>query len=254
MDLNTDQIKHSHQFPPSSISLTSSLSSITVDVCKNRCQDAYAYTPDLSGYGLTVFSLRNNRSWRVSHKYFYLEPQAGDFNIAGHQFQWRDGVFSVELSDIKSDGNRDMFFHAMEGHHMYRVSTRIIKNETLATRSYHGNDFVDVGDRGQNSQTSSADIHKESGVMFLGLVNQNALACWNAAASLKEITTVARNDEKMIYPSDVKVYNDKIYMLTNKMPEFIYGKLNYDEVNFIVWSNTVKNAVRNTKCDKPRRH
>ncbi|CAH0564872.1 unnamed protein product [Brassicogethes aeneus] len=249
MDLNNDQIIHSHQFPSSSISAASNFASITVDVTKNNCQNAYAYMPDLAGYGLTVYSLRNDRSWRVTHNYFYLEPHAGEFTIAGHTFQWNDGVFSVELSEIKSDGNRDMYFHSMAGHHMYRVNTRFLKNETLATRSYHGRDFEDLGNRGENSQTSSADIHQESGVMFLGLVNQNALACWNTASSLRDISIVAKNDRTMIYPCDVKVYKDKVYMLTNTMPEFLYGQLNYGEINFRIWSNTIRDAVRNTACE-----
>lgn len=93
------------------------------------------------GYAVIVYSLKENRSWRVTHNYFYLEPLAGELFIAGHHFQWNDGVFSVELSDIKQDGFRDMYFHSMAGTHMYRVSTRILKNQTAATRSYHGNDF-----------------------------------------------------------------------------------------------------------------
>lgn len=52
----------------------------------------------------------------------------------------------------------------------------------------------------------------------------------------------------MIYPSDVKVSKDKIYMLTNTMPGFLYGHLNYDEINFRVWSNTIEGAIQGTRC------
>lgn len=106
-----------------------------------------------------------------------------------------------------------------------------------------------VGNRGENSQTSSADIHMDSGIMFLGLVNQNALACWNTATSLHDISLVQKDDRKMIYPCDVKVYKDKVYMLTNTMPEFLYGQLDYNEVNFRIWSNYVDEAVKGTKCN-----
>lgn len=95
----------------------------------------------LGGFGVIVYSLKENKSWRVTHNYFYLEPMAGEFFIAGHNFQWNDGVFSLELTGIKPNGYRDLYFHAMAGTHMYKVSTEIMRNETLATRSYHGNDF-----------------------------------------------------------------------------------------------------------------
>lgn len=108
--------------------------------------------------------------------------------------------------------------------------------------------FQNLGNRGPLSQTSSADIHKPSGTLFLGLVNQNALGCWKLDRPLSTISVVQRDDQKMIYPCDVKVYNDKIYLLTNTMPGFLYGRLNYDEVNFRIWSNDISDAVRGTNC------
>ncbi|XP_056633257.1 L-dopachrome tautomerase yellow-f2-like [Diorhabda sublineata] len=248
MDLNTDKIIHSYELPQDNLVQSSAIASITVDVTKNTCDDAFAYIPDLGGYGLIVFSLKENRSWRLSHNYFHLEPLAGEFFISGHRFQWNDGIFSTELTLPQADGYRDLYFHAMAGTHMYRVSTRILRNQTLSTRSYHGEDFKVIGDRGPNSQTSAADIHKPSGVMFLGLVNQNALGCWNIKKPLDTISIVQKDDRKMIYPCDVKVYQDKVYLITNAMPEFLYGNLNYDEVNFRVWSNTVDDAVAGTQC------
>lgn len=105
-----------------------------------------------------------------------------------------------------------------------------------------------VGDRGKNSQSSSADIHKPSGVMFLALINQNALGCWKISNPLDTISVVQKDDQKMIYPSDVKISGDKIFVLTNTMPSFLYGRLNYDEVNFRVWSNSIEEAIQGTQC------
>ncbi|XP_018561263.1 L-dopachrome tautomerase yellow-f2-like [Anoplophora glabripennis] len=248
MDLQTDKVIQQYVIPLDQLRPTTTLASVTVDVSKTDCDSAYAYLPDLGGYGLIVYSLKENKSWRVTHNYFYLEPLGGEFNVAGHQFQWNDGVFSVELTAMKSDGYRDLYFHSMAGTHIYKVSTRILRDEALATRSYHENDFQSLGDRGPLSQTSSADLHKSSGTLFLGLVNQNALGCWNIERPLDTISVVQKDDQKMIYPSDVKVYNDKVYLLTNTMPGFLYGRLNYDEVNFRVWSNGVLDAVLGTKC------
>lgn len=112
-----------------------------IDVTSNTCEDAFAYIPDLAGYGLIVYSFREDNSWRINHNYFFLENLAGEFHVAGLDFQWNDGIFSIALTEEKADGTRDAYFHAMAGTHLYRVSTSILRNETLATRSYHGNDF-----------------------------------------------------------------------------------------------------------------
>lgn len=113
--------------------------------------------------------------------------------------------------------------------------------------------FQIVGNKGELSQTSSSDLYQPTGILFLGLVNKNALGCWNINTPLSDISLVHRSDEKMIYPSDVKIVEDKIVVLTNTMPVFLYGTLNYDQINFRVWVETVETAVRGTKCD-PSRH
>lgn len=52
-------------FPESSIAAATNLASVTVDVTKEQCHDAYAYMPDLAGYGLTVFR------WIMRENAFY---------------------------------------------------------------------------------------------------------------------------------------------------------------------------------------
>lgn len=59
--------------------------------------------PDLGGYGVIVYSLKDNDSWRVNHHYFHFDPLAGQYKVGGIQFEWTDGVFSLALS--KSDSN-----------------------------------------------------------------------------------------------------------------------------------------------------
>lgn len=108
-----------------------------------------------------------------------------------------------------------------------------------------------MGDRGALAQTSASDLHQSSGVLFLGLVNQNALGCFNTNKGfrLSNFDVVQRDDEKMIYPCDVKIHNNDVILLTNNMPIFLYSTLNYDQVNFRVWIQNVKAAVKDTRCD-----
>lgn len=88
----------------------------------------------VGAHELIVYSLKQDRSWQISHDFFKPEPKDAELSVAGFKFEWQDGIFSTELSDCKTDGFRDLYFHALASTIMYRVPTRILRNETLATQ------------------------------------------------------------------------------------------------------------------------
>lgn len=71
---------------------------------EDTCDNAFAYVPDLGGYGVVVYSLKQDDSWRVSHHYFHFEPLAGSYRVGGVEFQWTDGVFGLALSEPRENG------------------------------------------------------------------------------------------------------------------------------------------------------
>lgn len=87
------------------------------------------------------YSLRDNRMWSFTHNYFHLDPLHGDFNIAGIDFQWDDGIFSITMGPKQPDGFRTVYFHPMVSTKEYAVSAKVLRNETAASRSFHGEDF-----------------------------------------------------------------------------------------------------------------
>lgn len=70
----------------------------------NNCNDAYAYVPDLGGYGIVVYSWADNDSWRIKHNFFHFDPLKGNLYSGGVNFQWTDGVFALALSPLQNDG------------------------------------------------------------------------------------------------------------------------------------------------------
>jgi Major royal jelly protein len=75
-----------------------------VDDDENNCDEAYAYVPDLGAYGVVVYSLADDKMWRVKHNFFHFDPLHGDYNVSGYNFQWTDGVFGMSLSNKLADG------------------------------------------------------------------------------------------------------------------------------------------------------
>lgn len=61
--------------------------------------------------------------------------------MAGVQFQWNDGIFSITLGDRERNGFKTAYFHSMASTSEFSVSTQILRNQSAAARSYHGQDF-----------------------------------------------------------------------------------------------------------------
>lgn len=63
-----------------------------------QCANTVAYIADVTGFGILVYDMRRNRSWRVQNKLLYSCPAYGTFTIAGESFDLMDGVFGLALS------------------------------------------------------------------------------------------------------------------------------------------------------------
>lgn len=112
-DLERNSLVRRFDIPQSIVERGNGLASVTVDVQATSCDNAYGYIPDLANYRLYVYSFRQNRIWSFTHNYFHFDPLHGDFNVAGLQYQWNDGIFSVTLSNRNADGYRSAYFHPM---------------------------------------------------------------------------------------------------------------------------------------------
>lgn len=249
IDLKTGQRVRRFEIP---LEDGTALASITVDVEPGRCDAAFAYFPDFFNYRLHVYSFEENRLWTFVHNFFYLDPLQGDFNVAGQRYQWRDGIFSITLGPTLEDGFRSALFHPMSSLNEYMVSTRILQNRTNAERMFHGQDFQFLGRRQEFGQSNIHDFDETTGVVFYSEVARNAIGCWNSgdkfAAETHDI--VFRDDLRLIYPSDLKVDNEgNLWVLSNRMPEFMYGQMDVNAFNFRVWKGKTSEIIKGTNCE-----
>lgn len=141
INLIDDSLLRRFEIPDSLVGPGNGLVSLTIDDPNETCQDTFAYLTDWLNSNMIVYSLQQNRAWTINHNYFFFDPLHGNFDVGGLQFTRRDGLFSVALSHKLRDGYKIAFFHAMSSDAEFVVSTQILRNETLATRKYHGRDF-----------------------------------------------------------------------------------------------------------------
>ncbi|KAH8417649.1 hypothetical protein KR222_003614, partial [Zaprionus bogoriensis] len=252
MDLKTDQLYHRYEMPESIVDTGRGLASIAVDVTSlERCGDTFAYIPDEANSRLYVYSMAKDRMWAFSHNYFHFDPLGGNLHIGGHNFRWSHGITSIALGKPLSNGSRMIYFHALSSNDEFRVACNVLRNESNAARSDHFGDFLYLGRRGDNRQSTAHQVDQKTGVMFFAEIQTNGVGCWNMnyPFSAANHGIVVADPENMIFPSDLEIDEDgDIWVLTNTLPKFIYSKLDTNEYNFRVWKRSVTDAKHNTMC------
>ncbi|XP_045497878.1 protein yellow [Colias croceus] len=248
-DLQTDKLLRNYVFPEDQVKEDSGFANIAVE--DTDCEDTYAYSGDLGKPAVVVYSWKKNESWRITHHFFHINPLACDFSVKGHNFSWTDAIFGLGLSAPNADNYSTLYFHPMSSYDEFAVSTEYLRNQTVADENF--NAFKLLGSRGPNAQSSASFVDPKTGVLFYSLVNLNAVACWrttNKEYIMKNQGRIYMDDEKMIYPTDIKVdYNENLWVLSNRMPIWMYGQLDPNDVNFRVFSAPVLKAISHTACD-----
>ncbi|XP_034952021.1 protein yellow-like [Chelonus insularis] len=247
-DLTTDKIIRKYPLKPDDINQNTFIANIAVDLGPGGCDDAFAYMSDELGYGLIVYSWMNNTSYRVTHSYFMPDPLAGDYNIGGLNFQWgEEGIFGMSLSPLTIDGYRILFFHPLSSNREFAVSTKILRDPELAADSYHA--FQVLAERPMGHSTAS--VMDENGLQLFNLVDQNAVGCWNSLLpySPANHALIARHDEALIFPADVKIRHGAVWIISDRMPNFLLASLNYSDVNFRILTMPLVDAIAGTVCD-----
>lgn len=251
-DLNTDKLLHRYSFKVGDLKEDSFFANVIVDVDKDTCDNAFAYVPDLGGYGVVVYSLKQDDSWRVSHHYFHFEPLAGSYNVSGIQFHWTDGVFGLALSEPRENGFRTMFFHAFSSTKEFCVSTELLRNYTHIDKNEAFHDFKLLGDRGENTQASASYYDPKAQVLFYTQVNRDGVGCWNSKKPYTpENNPLIINDPiQLEFPNDLKVDDeDNLWVLSDKLPRFIFKGLDPTVINHRIFSIKVSDAIAGTACE-----
>lgn len=199
----------------------------------NRCFSIFSSTPGLSLNNISSF--------------LYLPL------CLSCSFQSK-GIFGMALSPIRSDGYRILFFSPLASHREFSVSTRILRDESRVDDSYH--DFFFFGtERAANSHTT-AKVCSDDGILLFNLIDQNAVGCWHTSMPYTPTFhgVVDRDDEGLIFPADVKIdENRDVWVLSDRMSTFLLSDLDYNDVNFRIYSAPLSTLVGGTVCDLSNR-
>ncbi|CAH2064587.1 unnamed protein product, partial [Iphiclides podalirius] len=248
-DLNTDQLVLRYELKQTDLvdeRTPAGLTSINVEINGDSCSDAYAYITDLATEGLVVYSMKSGDSWRLSDRSFVHDNGAMNFTAAGQVLaNWKDGMFSIALTELDSNGKRKAFYHPLVSTQEFSVDTDYLKDK----KRFHSLNTY-LGERGANSQSGSHDYHARSRTLFFANVAQNAISCWNIDKDLapENVAVVAQDPKLLAYVSDLKVIDNSLWVLVNQIPKFIYSRLDTTEYNFFIHSFPIRKLLRGTVC------
>lgn len=252
IDLVKNRKVRTFEIPASIVKEGIGMASVTIDVNASSCDKAYAYIPDLVHTSLYVYSFESNRMWGFNHSSFQHNPNRTNFYVAGHRFEWDDGIFSIALGALNSTtGARTVFYHPMVSTSEFITSTDVLQNETLSKAGNYQHLFRALGERGPNTQSTMHHFDDQSGVLFYAEVNRNAIGCWNSRNNFtaENHDIIHLSQKHLIYPADLNAdVNGTLWILSNKLPTWIYSQLDENQTNFNVWRQEPSVAIRGTKC------
>ncbi|BFF93252.1 protein yellow [Drosophila madeirensis] len=251
-DLKTDTLLRRFTIPADQSKEDSFFANIVVDADRSECQDAFGYVPDLGAYGVIVYSLRKDKSYRVKHNFFHFDPLQGDFNVGGVNFQWTDGVFGLAVGPMNPDHSKDIYFHALASTKEFKVSNRVLQNESHVTGGDSYYDFKYVGDRGMNGQSTAEVFDPETGVIFYTQVNKDAIACWNIKRPYTPDTQglIDSDSHTLVFPNDMKIDSEgTIWVLSDRMPTYLYKELDPSAINYRILMGNNRDLIKGTPCE-----
>lgn len=182
-----------------------------------------------------------------------MDPFVGAFRVSDVLFTWRDGIFGMALGHLQDDfQTRDIYFHTLIGSKEFSVSNRILQNESYSSSTdpvYE--EFKIIGDRGPNGHSTTEVFDPNTNVIYFTQVSKDGIGCWNINTPLHQNTSPLIDSDpiKMVMPVDIKLDDDGfIWLISNRMPQFILKKLNYEDFNYRVLSGKASDLIQDTVC------
>lgn len=252
-DLRTDTLIRKYILPDEQIKQDSLYINIVVDIRDRDCGSAVAYLIDVWRYGIVVYDLFKDSTFRVDHHFFYPDPLAARYELHGIKFQWTDGIFGAALSPVDVHGDRTLFFHPMSSFREFAVSASVFRDKGTAIRSTEK--FMPIGrPRAKDYGHSSGSAVDRNGVMFFNMVTRDSVWCWDTRKEYipQNLGVIGTSNVSLVFPNDIRVDHEpdqSVWLISNRLPLYLYGSLNSGSINYRVFKASVKEAVRDTVCD-----
>lgn len=242
---------HRYDFPEEVVARnTNYLNKIVVD----DAFGGFAYITDNSGAdpGIVVFSRRLNTSWKLREdNSMRAAVNAVAFAVNGSSLNFSihiDGIaigpyFDPNVAETASNSplhynenfERNVYYSPLSSYHLYSIPASVLRNPDFARTASPRQVLETVTDHGVKISQTDGMIMDNQGNLFYGLLKDSAIAQWDSYKpfTLPNQRIVAKDDD-FIQWTDGMTFDDEghLYVVVNRLHNFVAGRLNPSEVNY----------------------
>lgn len=206
----------------------------------------YAYITDNSGAdpGIVVYSRRLNRSWKVRESNsMHAALNAVSFSVNGSNLNFSIHIDGIALGPYYSINKeepqleRNVYYSPLSSYHLYSLPASLLRNPEFAVRATPLQIYQAVTDHGLKVSQSDGMIMDNKGILYFGLLKEHAIAQWDSFQPFTlENQPIIAKDEAYIQWTDGFGFDEEgyLYVVVNRLHNFVAGHLNMTEVNFRV--------------------
>lgn len=228
IDLEKDgEILRSFEFPSD---VTPADSSYLNDIVVDYSDGGYAYITDSSKInpGIIVFSLRENKSWKIIHDSMKAQTEAIQFMVGAERLRYPVHVDGIALSPVDAPVQQ-LYYSPLSSFHLYSVPTAVLKNNTKNIDNY-------VRELGRKSSQTDGMMMSSTGVLYFGLLADDAVAMWDTKL-FPSFTTgqriISRDHSRMRWP-DTFAFDESgdLWCVTNELQNYMNNKVDTSQPNY----------------------
>lgn len=197
---------------------------------------AYISDSDEKNPGIIVFSVASETFWKVSDPSMLAKKDAIGFRIEQTRVTQPLNVNGLALTPAYTEGpNRTLYYSPLSSFTLFALNTRALRDE--ASRQNVSRNVTLMGKRPSQSDGMAMS---NTGILYFGLLADDAVSMWNSNSSTAEHPTfaigqriVSRDHHLMQWPDSFAFDSEgSVWCITNRLHLFLDDALNVDEPNF----------------------
>ncbi|CAG7659227.1 unnamed protein product [Allacma fusca] len=236
LDLKTDQVIHSHEFPAEVVGRTSNFLNDLVVGCTSE-KNCMVYISDSVDAKIIAFDFSTDKSWFVQHPSMKADPDALKFTILGTNYTFDIAVNGIALSN--KDRNFDtVYYCSLSGVDVYSVAVATIKQAGASKQpgvQLKDSDVTHIGKKDSQSDGMTIDAN---GIMYYGDIGHNAIKSWNTNEGKMTDANqkiVAQNDNDLQWVDTFSIDTDgHMFVTPSRLHRHFTDTLDFSDTNFRV--------------------
>ena len=193
----------------------------------------YTYISDASETdpGLIVYSWKENRPWKVrDSRSMRADPGVRTLSFNGVYVDINSNIAGLALSPVSYSGERRLYYSPLSSYSLFSIPTSVLKDETRAI----GDVSAYVKTHGRKTSISEGMAMDSRGVLYYGLLGENAIAKWDTNLPFEgNQQKIAQDTSLLQWPAsfgfDSQLMN--LTVVSNRLQNFLAGRVHLNEPN-----------------------